>query len=198
LAQVSDEARNSEKSEDLLVKLMVEPRSESGETSCALRGKATFFVGFLMALFSGFFFGSNFDIPVMLQQQGPSMGHSANPMDYAFSHYCGILAMSAVCVLVYVGYMRKEAFVKTEIILPAIASGVMWGVGQAAWFKANQLLSLSITFPIINTLAPLIGTFWGAAFFGELQRKRNRVIVGATLFAKIPGILLIALSRTYN
>mmetsp|Transcript_29062 Transcript_29062/g.53481 ORF Transcript_29062/g.53481 Transcript_29062/m.53481 type:complete len:340 (-) Transcript_29062:364-1383(-) len=198
LAQVSDEACTSEKTDDLLVKLVVEPSTPADEVRCGPKGKANFLLGFLMALASGFFFGSNFDIPVVLQQQGPSQGHSAHAMDYAFSHYCGILAMSAVSVLIYVGYMKQHSFVRTELILPAILSGIMWGVSQAAWFKANALLSLSVTFPIINTLTPLIGTFWGAALFGELRQKRNLLIVSATLLTQIPGILLVASSRKFD
>ena len=35
------------------------------------------------------------------------------------------------------------------MVLPALASGIMWGVGDALWFVANEKLGFVVAFPIV-------------------------------------------------
>ncbi len=53
-------------------------------------------------------------------------------------------------------------------LLPALLSGVLWGMVQAAWFVANAVLGEPITFPIIITCPDLIATICGMVFFKEI------------------------------
>ena len=48
-----------------------------------------------------------------------------------------------------------------QCVLPAFASGLMWGVAQVCWFVANNRLSFSVSFPIMSSLPGLVGAAWG-------------------------------------
>lgn len=150
---------------------------------------------FASALLAGSLFGYTFSPSTQLMQKG-KMGepHSTNPMDYVFSNFCGIVAMAAVALLGYLLVMGPRSYTPRCIVLPAILSGIMWGVAQAAWFKANVVLSIVVAFPIVSSLPGVVGLFWGVLFFGELQSRRSRCFAAAGMLVRIPGVLLIALS----
>ncbi len=57
---------------------------------------------------------------------------------------------------------------KGTALLPALLSGALWGMAQAAWFVANAALGEPITFPIITTCPALIATICGMVFFKEI------------------------------
>ena len=73
-------------------------------------------------------------------------------LDYVFSHFSGIFAASTFYFFLYCIYMRNKPRVYPKAVLPAMLSGVMWGIGQAAWFIANAALSEPVSFPIITTV----------------------------------------------
>lgn len=57
-----------------------------------------------------------------------------------------------------------------RVILPAIASGVMWGIATACWFIANKVLSEPVSFPIVTTIPGAIASlFWGVLIFHEIK-----------------------------
>ena len=39
--------------------------------------------------------------------------------------------------------------INAGIVLPALASGIMWVVGDALWFVANEKLGFVVAFPIV-------------------------------------------------
>ena len=51
-------------------------------------------------------------------------------MDYVFSHFCGIFAAASVALVVYSAVMRERRYMPRRMILPAIASGILWGIAQ--------------------------------------------------------------------
>mmetsp|Transcript_64655 Transcript_64655/g.166381 ORF Transcript_64655/g.166381 Transcript_64655/m.166381 type:complete len:459 (-) Transcript_64655:392-1768(-) len=155
----------------------------------------SFAQGFILALVAGVLFSQTFTWPTDLMQQGKlGEAHSTNPMDYVFSHFCGIGATGLVVLLSYVAVRRGEAYTPRNIILPAMASGAMWAVGQVAWFQANVELSLVIAFPIISTLPGIISMFWGCLLFGELRSQRARRLALAGMCIRLPAVALIGLS----
>mmetsp|Transcript_83405 Transcript_83405/g.214788 ORF Transcript_83405/g.214788 Transcript_83405/m.214788 type:complete len:537 (-) Transcript_83405:149-1759(-) len=151
--------------------------------------------GFVLSILAGCAFGLTFDLPTDLMQLG-KMGedHSTNPMDYVFSHFCGIAATGTVALSAYVLIRRRESYMPSNIIMPAMASGVIWGIAQVAWFQANVELSLVVAFPIISTLPGIIGMIWGYFLFGEFSSRRSRQLAAAGMALRIPAVILIALS----
>jgi len=151
--------------------------------------------GFVLSILAGCAFGLTFDLPTDLMQLG-RLGeeHSTNPMDYVFSHFCGIAGTGMVALLVYVLIRRQESYMPSNIIVPAMASGVLWGIAQVAWFQANVELSLVVAFPIISTLPGIIGMIWGYFLFGEFSSRRSRQLAAAGMALRIPAVVLIALS----
>ena len=51
-------------------------------------------------------------------------------MDYVFSHFCGIFAAASAALVVYSAVMRERRYMPRRMILPAIASGILWGIAQ--------------------------------------------------------------------
>jgi len=150
-------------------------------------------LGFGMALVAGVLFGCTFNTAMELQQdKGPE--HSDAAMDYVLSNFCGIVAMGFVSLLIYVLVKGKRCYTPRELVMPSILSGMMWGVGQVAWFRANEELSIMVAFPIVSSLPGLVALTWGVLFFGELSSTRSRRFALAGLLVRLPSVLLIALS----
>eukprot|EP00747_Dinoflagellata_sp_TGD_P217219 gnl/TRDRNA2_/TRDRNA2_89651_c0_seq2.p1 gnl/TRDRNA2_/TRDRNA2_89651_c0~~gnl/TRDRNA2_/TRDRNA2_89651_c0_seq2.p1 ORF type:complete len:319 (-),score=33.09 gnl/TRDRNA2_/TRDRNA2_89651_c0_seq2:33-911(-) len=171
------------------------PLVDSVERRCSPRvGRTGAPTGFGLALLAGLLFGSNFDAPTVLEQLGPGHGHSKNSLDYVFSHFCGILATSGFILMAYLVLPGKKV-VRRQIILPGVLSGLVWGVADTAWFKANEELGFVIAYPIVCTVPPLLAMFWGMVLFGELRSRRNRLIVAAGACLQVPGVIAIALSK---
>mmetsp|Transcript_71308 Transcript_71308/g.204623 ORF Transcript_71308/g.204623 Transcript_71308/m.204623 type:complete len:90 (-) Transcript_71308:534-803(-) len=82
-----------------------------------------------------------------------------------------------------------------NIVLPVIASGITWGITQAAWLEANRVLSIVVAFPIVSSLPGMVALAWGMLCFGELQRARSRRFAAARLLVRMAGVLLIAFSN---
>uniref|UniRef100_A0A1I8HMV9 Transmembrane protein 144 n=1 Tax=Macrostomum lignano TaxID=282301 RepID=A0A1I8HMV9_9PLAT len=67
--------------------------------------------------------------------------------------------------------LRRRIF--PRIILPAIVSGMMWGVAGASWFLANQVLSESISYPIISSAPAIVAALWSVCVFREIRAARE-------------------------
>jgi len=163
--------------------------------SFAVSARGLQILGFAMAIAAGLLFGSTFDTAMPLMQDGRLGGpHSPNSMDYVLSNFCGILAMALASLLVYVLVRRRRSYTPRKLVLPSIVSGVMWGVAQAAWFRANAELSVVVAFPIVSSLPGLVALAWGFFCFDELRSTRSRRFAAAGLAFRLPSVLLIALS----
>jgi len=158
--------------------------------------RATQVLGFGMALLAGVLFGCTFDSATQLRQSAIVGGHhSKESMDYVLSNFCGIMAMGFASLLVYVLVKGRRSYMPCELVGPSILSGMMWGVAQAAWFRANEELSIVVAFPIVSSLPGLVALAWGVLFFGELSSARSRRFALAGLLVRLPSVLLIALSN---
>jgi glucose uptake protein GlcU len=153
-------------------------------------------MGFSLAIVAGLLFGYTFDTAIPLMQDGRTGGpHSANSLDFVLSHFCGILAMGIASLLVYVLVRRGRSYTPPKLVLPSVFSGMLWGIAQAAWFRANEELSVVVAFPIVSSLPGIVALAWGVFCFGELQSARSRRFAAAGLAVRIPSVLLIAFSN---
>ena len=128
--------------------------------------KGRFAFGFTLAAAAGMFYGTNFNPPQHLIDAAARAGddsHSADGLDYVFSHFCGIF-LTTLCYFVLYCAGKNAVGRKPELppcVLPAFLSGLMWGVAQICWFVANAQLSFSVSFPVITSLPGLVGALWG-------------------------------------
>jgi len=169
-----------------------------------ITARSKFTSGFFVALLAGFFMGSNFNPPTYLQQQGQAdmaaglpeakWSHSPFAMDYVFSHFCGIFVASAMYFLAYLA-MSPSRFYGKEVVLPGLAAGLLWGIAQVAWFKANGALSYVVAFPIIVGVPGVLAAFWGCVLFGENRGRRNLSILALVIAVQAVGVMCIAFSK---
>ncbi|CAE8619027.1 unnamed protein product [Polarella glacialis] len=175
--------------------------SSGGASTQAASEKWQLLQGYAAAVAAGCFLGLNFNPSSYLAQLGQldkaaglPLRHSINPADYVISHYCGIFATSAVYFLIYCALSRNRFYGK-EVVFPGIASGIMWGIAQMAWFTANGVLSYVVAFPIIVTVPGVISALWGVALFGENSGRRNLSLLGIVIILQAVGVTLIAMSK---
>jgi hypothetical protein len=146
--------------------------------------------GFALALFVGFFFGTQF-IAVEFMRRCDDDAHSCDELDYVFGHFTGIFIASTMWFIIYCIIKRNRPKIYPKVILPALISGIMWGIAMTAWFVANQHLLLSVSFPIITAGPGLVSSLWGILVFREIKVVSYSVI---SLFIKYNLLIYIYLS----
>jgi len=148
-------------------------------------------LGFGLSIFAGVLYGSNM-IPVKyLQDRNPT----ANPLEFALSHYIGIWLTSTAFLLGYAIYKKNNPFVNPKSLLAAMLAGTGWGLAQAGGFIANANLGLTTSFPIICTGPGVIGALWGIFAFREIRGLRNYLWLGGAFALTFLVIILITLSK---
>lgn len=151
-------------------------------------------IGSAMAVVAGTLFGTTFVLPTDLLQGDFGNQHSKSIMDYVFSHFTGIFLMAAFALVLYAAIRRKSCYTPLRLVMPALSSGVIWGIAQVAWFQANLDLGFSVSFPVIASLPGVIGLLIGICCFGEVGSFWSRVFAALGLLLRIPGVIFIALS----
>ncbi|XP_056010433.1 transmembrane protein 144-like isoform X1 [Ostrea edulis] len=149
-------------------------------------------LGIILSVFSGVLYGQMFTPAIYLQGK---KGNSTNGLDYVFACFCGIYLTSTAYFIVYIIFMKNKPKIYPKIILPGIASGLMWGIATAAWFVANQALSPAISFPIISTGPSIVASLWGIFVFREIRGTKNILILLLGFAFVITGAVLTALSE---
>lgn len=151
-------------------------------------------VGFVLALVSGVFYGTNFNPPQYRIDHGPA-GTSREVLDYVFPHFTGIFAMSTLILTGYCVLARNRPMVYRNSLLPGLASGAIWAVAQVAWFVANKNLSFPVSFPIITSGPAVVASLWGVLLFHEVSGARQLAKMAGALLVTIVGVVLITLSK---
>ena len=81
------------------------------------------------------------------------------------------------------------------MVLPALASGIMWGVGDALWFVANEKLGFVVAFPIVLAGPGIVASLWGIFLLRELEGTRNFVLTAIVAVLVVSGAACISASR---
>ena len=147
--------------------------------------------GFGACIVAGALSGSTFTPPQLAVDRS---GGKLTLLDLLFSHFCGILATSALVFVAYAAATRGRPWVSRPTLLPSFAAGLCWGLACTCWFLTNERLSIVIAFPLV-TIGPGVGTMLiGFAFFREVQGWRNIALMAAALLVYAAGAVLIAWS----
>ncbi|ELP86432.1 hypothetical protein EIN_031430 [Entamoeba invadens IP1] len=149
-------------------------------------------LGVSLALIAGVFFGSNFDPPKYLQDNGL---FSPNGLDVVLAHFLGIFITSTIYFICYAICFRNKPFMYRETAVPGMISGMMWGVAQVCWFIANTNLPYVVSFPLITSGPGLLSQLWGILVFAEVRGWKNFTLFGAGTFILIIGIVCIVCSK---
>jgi glucose uptake protein GlcU len=153
-------------------------------------------VGAILAIITGAIFGLVFNPSTYIQDHLHKYpGATKNGLHYVYAMYSGILISSIFYYVVYIAYKRNHPYLCIQSILPAIISGMMWGVAQAGFLVANSVLSQAISFPLIMIGPGTIATLWSIFYFKEITGIRNYLIIIAGTILRIIAAVLIVLSK---
>lgn len=149
-------------------------------------------IGLFLAVFSGLLYGEAFSPIVYIRDNYE--GASQNSMDYLFSFYTGIVVTSLVYFVIYATLKKNKPIIYNELVLPGLASGVMWGIANICYFNANNVLTQAITFPIANSGPPIVANLWGVFLYKEIKGLKNILYLLGGFTVALTGAVLCGLS----
>ncbi|XP_076117430.1 transmembrane protein 144-like isoform X2 [Mytilus galloprovincialis] len=153
-------------------------------------------LGLILCLFSGVMYGQMFTGATYIQDHPDKFpGATTNGLDYVFSCFCGIYLTSTTFFCIYIVIMKNKPKIYPKVILPGIASGVMWGIATSCWFVANRSLSIPVAFPIVTAGPSVVASLWGVLVFKEITGKRNLLILMFGFSIAIGGAVLAGVSK---
>ena len=120
--------------------------------------------------------------------------------DHMFAHFTGIITAQIMYFLIYVITLRSQGLPpwssssSSDIGLPGLASGILWGLAAVAWFVANENLSMVIAFPMVTLGPGIVSMAIGAAFFGEVKEGTQALLLCTAITFFGAAATLIALS----
>mmetsp|Transcript_63845 Transcript_63845/g.134455 ORF Transcript_63845/g.134455 Transcript_63845/m.134455 type:complete len:369 (+) Transcript_63845:29-1135(+) len=186
LGRSEDEGGGQEHGQEAAVE--VEAAQSSDQDPSSMR-----YLGIAAALLAGCCYGSNFLPSTWIQKH--TKGASQDGLDYVFNQFCGILLTSTVYLATYCCIKRNRRFVNKQIFLPAVLSGMMWGIAQSCWFVANATLGYSAAFPIVLIGPGFIGSLWSIFFFKDIYGRRNYLLLAGYFCLAAAACTCIVLSR---
>jgi len=148
--------------------------------------------GIVLAMISGILYGTNFIPSTVMKEHGWG---PKEPLDYIFSHYCGIFLTSTIIFVFYAGFKRSNPRIFSRVLLPAIGSGVMWAIAQTCWFVANDELGFAVAFPMITSGPGIVSSALGVLLFKEIRGQRNFVFLGTSILVSAIGCIMIGTSK---
>ena len=183
-------------------------------------------VGVGLALLAGVFFGTTFNpSQYVIDRAGTAAAPHASRhgLDYVHAQFSGIALASTVYFGLYCAYMRNRPVVLPQVAtalygwastsntflcnipvvyvpqvaLPALASGIMWGVAGALWFVANEKLGFVVAFPIVLAGPGIVASLWSIFLLRELEGTRNFVLTAIVAVLVVSGAACISASRVY-
>ena len=92
-------------------------------------------------------------------------------------------------------HLKRRPYVTPEVILPAVLSGLLWGIAEICWFVANQNLGFAIAFPLITSGPGFIGALWGIFMFDEIKGVGNLTLLGIAGVVTVVALILVGLSH---
>ena len=152
--------------------------------------------GVLLSIISGICYGVNYDPVQYIIDNFPNA--STNSLDYAFSHFTGIILMSTLLFVCYLIIRRNNPWVNHRSILPSFISGTLWAIAQTSFFIANSKLSITVSFPLSSIGPGIVAALWGIFVFAEIRGARNYLFLFLAFLLSAISITLITLSKVLD
>ncbi|XP_067948407.1 transmembrane protein 144-like [Watersipora subatra] len=201
---VSDAKENSGR-----VRARSAPEDPVDHTNPLIRRLSTFqrkILGVILCILSGFLYGLNFAPVIYIKDNYPKwygnctadpclVEPSSKDIDYVFAHFTGILVTSVLYFTIYCIVKKNKPVVYPQVILPALASGLLWSIADIGFFLANEVLDESVSFPIINAGPGIVASMWGVLLFKEIQGRKNLILLAIAFCLTIGGCVLCGLSK---
>ncbi|KAI1726172.1 transmembrane family of transporters domain-containing protein [Ditylenchus destructor] len=152
----------------------------------------------ILALLSGFFYAGT-AIPIIYMEDHPndfpSNSRRRNGLQYIFTHYFGIFIGSTFIFIVYALLRKNKPAVNPSLILPSLAGGMIWGIGMCCLFVSNDLLTQTVTYPVMTTVPGCVAALWSIFFLKEIHGKRNYAIICFAFLCIFIGAIFVFLSK---
>lgn len=156
-------------------------------------------LGYTLAGLAGIFYGLMFIPDQYIRDHKDEYKHnnepaSINGLYYINSQYSGILLSSLFYFVVYAALKRNKPVINPSVALPALASGIMWGVANIGFIVAISSLSSAVAFPIVSVLPGIVTSLWSLFLFREIQGRNNYIFLGIGMLVRILAAVLSGLS----
>lgn len=150
-------------------------------------------IGISLACIAGVLYAFTFTPALYVQDNYTNA--SDNALDFVFSLYTGIFLTSIVYFSIYCLVKKNKPVIYQEVILPAIVSGLMWGIGNSSFFLANNALTQAITFPIVSSGPSIVANLWGVVLYKEVKGIKNLSFLLVGFVFAILGSVFCGISK---
>lgn len=158
--------------------------------------------GVLLAVIAGTFFGVALN---PTQHLVDLSGHQLEASTMLFSHLAGVCYTSYFLFFLSVvvnGFKSNQgcnfSFDRQQtdsiIIGPAIFAGVLWGCAMIIWFVVDEVLPLSVTFPLFSAGPSIVSTMWSVFYFNEIKTTCDLRKMAISVLLMFVGLTCIWIS----
>lgn len=165
-----------------------------------LNDRAQRILGCGLAALAGVFYGLMFIPDQHIRDNKDKFVYNGNecPPDnglyYINSQYSGILLSSIFYFIFYAALKKNRPAINPSIALPAIATGVMWGIANIGFIVAISALKNAVAYPIVNVLPGVVTSLWSLFLFREIQGTQNYIYLGIGMLIRVIAAVLSGLS----
>jgi len=119
-------------------------------------------------------------------------------INFIVSFGIGVLGVTPLFAVIYFIVFKRDttSFITLlnprKLLLPGLASGLGWNIGNWASIYATTFLGYTVGFPL-SQCALLIGGFWGIVLFKEITGLKRISLFVISAFVLLGGAVLLAL-----
>ena len=156
-------------------------------------------IGCALAAMAGLLYGLMFIPDQYIRDHVPKYTYYGQPpprdgLYYINSQYSGILLSSVIYFVIYSAIKRNKPSINPSIAIPAMVSGLMWGIANIGFSVAISTLTGSVAYPIVSVLPGIVSSLWSLFWFREIQGKKNLILLGCGMLLRILAAVFSALS----
>ncbi len=135
--------------------------------------------GIMFAALAGLLFGS-YLVPFKLV--------NVSALTFSFSMSLGIIITGVVL------FFLTKPKINMAIVLPGMASGIIWNIANIISFFAVGILGIAIGFPLTQ-MALFVSVLWGVLYFHEIKGRPKIIQLFITAIILFAGALSLSFSK---